>query len=51
MDREWLIGESSRGHLPVVVFSRRPGPTIRLIGARFAGAHERRYEQNRGISI
>ena len=51
-ERQWLIGESARGRLLVVVFTRRHGPSIRLISARPAGRHERRrYEQNRGISI
>ena len=51
-ERELLIGESALGHFLVVVFTRRPGHSIRLISARFATAHERRrYEQNRGISL
>jgi uncharacterized DUF497 family protein len=50
--RLWLIGESARGRLLVVVFTARPGSSTRLISARPAGREARRhYEQNRGISF
>lgn len=44
--RKWLIGETIAGRLIVVVFTVRPGPSIRLISARPAGREERiRYEK------
>ena len=50
--RYWLIGESVQGRLLVVIFTKRPGGTTRLISARLALAEERRdYEENRDIPL
>ena len=63
--RHWLVGESDRKRLLVVIFTERPvkapgeqdpllspGISIRIISARLALRRERRrYEENRGISF
>ncbi len=40
-DRQCLIGESAQGRVLLVVFTVRPGPSIRIISARLAGPRER----------
>lgn len=50
-ERNWLIGETEKGQVLVVVYTVRGG-SIRLISARHASRKERRiYETSKGISF
>jgi uncharacterized DUF497 family protein len=50
-EREWIIGESYKGKLLVVVYNQR-GETIRIISARLATKREREeYGESSLISI
>ena len=47
-NRKRVLGETVAGRLIAVIFTLRPGPSIRLIGARPASREERsQYEEQR----